>query len=137
MKKLLNQASNTPIQAGMSNPVKTQSSVRKNHEDRKEIKADLFNSKNERLKNHRSSSSSESSTSSSSNDEKLKEAIRQFTTESDSVNMTLDKSLDHLSKEEDLTNENKSYNRLTMDLTNDPDIKKYMGKHFINIDLII
>lgn len=121
MKKILNSATNTPNTAlSLANPInKLQSSVRKQSSN---IKADLFNSKNsQRLEGHRSSSSSESGASEISNDEKLKETIRQFTKTSDSVYSTLDKELDNLSKEVDT--------RVSMDLTNDPDIKKYIGNH--------
>lgn len=144
MKKLLNQASATPIQANLTNPInKLQASVKRDSvkhsslKEPKEIKADLFDTKNDRMYNRRSSTSSGSS-SGSINDEKLKESIRQFAIASDSINLTLDKNLDELSQELELRmrskNENnqtesntQAYNRVTIDLTNDPDIKKYLN----------
>lgn len=152
MKKLLNQAAaTTPIQqqAGLANPMKTSiirkdsiehSTLQEPAQSTRSIKADLFNTKKDRAYSGRLSTSSESSADSMSNEEKLKEAIRAFTNASDSVNMTLDKDLDELSKQVDLAIEplndqasfraqidgEKGYSRVDIDLTNDPDIKKYM-----------
>lgn len=125
MKKILNSAANTPnTTLSLANPMnKFQSSVKKQSTN---VKADLFNAKSSKqsLEGHRSSSSSESGASEASNDEKLKETIRHFSKTSDLLYHDLDKELDNLSREVDT--------RVSMDLTSDPDIKKYIGNSFNN-----
>lgn len=102
----------------------------------KTVKADLFDVKNIQGYNTRSSISSNSSQDSIPTEEKYKEAIREFTRASDNINSALDRDLDKLSRELSIeAGENnpamvdtQAYKRVTIDLANDPDIKKYLGK---------
>ncbi len=125
MRKFLNQATGaTP--SGMANPIR--SSLRKSLvkkqasiETPSNFKIDLFSSKKGEQRSRSSSSSDSSVSSSIADEEKLK-----FKKASDSINQTLDKGLDDLSKEINLALHTE--NRLTMDLTNDPDIQKLLSK---------
>ncbi len=125
MRKFLNQATgSTP--SGIVNPIRSslrKSSIKKHDsiDTSSNFKIDLFNSKKCDQRSRSSSSSESSAVSSKVNEEKNK-----FNRASESIDITIEKDLDEFSKEINFALDSK--NRLTMDLTNDPDIQKLLSK---------